>query len=288
MLNAFKKRIKFLQKINPEIHLPYFRIFSHRYKPLSSIFLQRQYSLLRFYFYTYVLPILYPRHCPVCQRLLPYGIYICGPCVTSLPYVKEPTCLCCGKPIAQIEQEYCYDCRTFPKSFRSGLALFVYNETTRPIMAAFKYKNNRTLSQFFAKEIYACHREEILRRKPELLIPVPIHKNKRRQRSYNQAELLAMDLSVLFRIPCCSNLLMRTVDTPPQKTLRPQARLHNLENAFMINPACHHLLKGISTVLLIDDIYTTGATMEICTRILRAAGIKNIFIYSVCIGVARD
>lgn len=288
MLHALKKSILRIQKINPEIHLPYFRIFSHCSKFLSYTLLQKKYPLLRFYLYTYFLPILYPRHCPVCQSLLPYGKYICDKCIATLPFVAEPACLSCGKPVSHSEQEYCYDCRNFPKSFCSGLALLVYNETTRPIMAAFKYKNRRMLSQFFAQEIYARHKEDILLRRPQLFVPVPIHRNKRRQRSYNQAALLAMDLSALFHIPCCSNLLLRTIDTPPQKTLRPQARFHNLQNAFMINPSCHHLLQGISTVLLIDDIYTTGATMEICTRILQTAGIKNIYIYSVCIGIARD
>lgn len=288
MLKVFKKILLVIQKINPEIHLPYFRIFSRCRKHLSHTCLQEGRPAARFYFYGYILPILYPRHCPVCQTLLPYGKYICDPCAASLPYVTEPICLRCGKPISSAEQEYCYDCRHFPKSFRSGLALFVYNETTRPVMAAFKYKNRRMLSQFFAREIVRRHKDDLLQKKPQLCIPVPIHKNKLRQRNYNQAALLAMDLSVLLHIPYCGTLLLRTVDTPPQKNLRPQARFHNLQNAFTINPACPHLLKGISTVLLVDDIYTTGATMEICTRILQAAGIENVIVYSVCIGIARD
>lgn len=258
----------YVQKIKPEMHELHLR-FSY-------------------YFYDRFLPVLYPRHCPICGQVLPYGIYVCKKCAPELPYVREPVCLACGKPVASSEQEYCYDCRIFPKSFRAGLALFVYNEKTRPAMAAFKYMNRRVLSQFFAREICARHKNDILRWKPDLLVPVPIHKNKRRLRGYNQAELLAENLSVLLRIPCQGNLLLRTEDTAPQKQLRPQARLNNLQDAFAVNPIFRDQLADLTTVLLIDDIYTTGATMEICTRILRGAGVKNIFIYSVCIGLARD
>lgn len=293
----------YAQKKKPEMQLPHFRFFHHcYYKFRQTAFINRQTrqprplfsarhylrNLLHFQFYNQILPILYPRHCPICGQILPYGIYICKKCVPKLPYVKEPVCLACGKPVISPEQEYCYDCRIFPKSFRAGLALFIYNEKTRPAMAAFKYMNRRVLSQFFTREICARHKNNILNWKPDLLVPVPIHKNKRRLRGYNQAELLVKDLSVLLRIPCQGNLLLRTEDTAPQKHLRPQARLNNLQNAFTVNPTFRDQLAGLTTVLLIDDIYTTGATMEICTRILHAAGVKHVFIYSVCIGLARD
>ena len=299
-LNILKKSV---QKKKPGMHRLHFRFFRYIYckschkthtnsraDAPSSVVPVRLPSrnLLRFLFYDHVLPILYPRNCPICGVLLPYGDYVCSKCAPQLPYVQEPTCLSCGKPVSSREQEYCYDCRIFPKSFRSGLALFLYNEKTRPAMTAFKYKNRRVLSQFFAREIFSRHAADILRRKPDVLVPVPIHSHKRRLRGYNQAELLARDLSVLLHIPCLSHLLLRTVDTPPQKALRPQARLNNLQDAFMVNPACRKEITGINTVLLIDDIYTTGATMEICTRILHAAGVKNVYIYSVCIGVSRD
>lgn len=243
---------------------------------------------LHFHFYDRVLPLLYPRHCPVCGVLLPYGNLLCRKCAPELPFVEEPVCLACGKPVSSSRQEYCYDCRTFPKSFRGGLALFIYNEKTRPAMASFKYHNRRMLSQFFAREIAVRHGPDILRRKPDLLVPVPVHRHKRRQRGYNQAELLARDLSVLLGVPCCGDLLLRITDTPPQKMLRPQARLNNLQDAFSVNPARQSLLAHISSVLLIDDIYTTGATMEICSRILLDAGVQEVRICSVCIGVSRD
>lgn len=292
-----------LQTRKPEMYFPHFRFFYHSYYKLCNTVwnLQRirlyhsffitspsPRNLLRFYIYDRVLPVFYPRNCPVCGQVLSYGTYICKKCTPKLPYIENPICFSCGKPVISPEQEYCYDCRIFPKSFQAGLALFVYNEKTRPAMTAFKYMNRRTLSQFFSREIYLRHKNDILRWKPDLLVPVPIHKNKRRLRGYNQAELLAKDLSVLLHIPCLGNLLLRTEDTAPQKQLRPQARLNNLQDAFAINPSFCYSFAQLTTVLLIDDIYTTGATMEICTRILHDAGVKNVYIYSVCIGLARD
>lgn len=81
-----------------------------------------------------LLSALFPRHCPVCAKLVPYGILIHAECQTVLPFISGPTCLRCGKPVSSSAQEYCYDCRTFPKSFQKGLSLFLYNKETRPIM----------------------------------------------------------------------------------------------------------------------------------------------------------
>ena len=101
-----------------------------------------------------LLSALFPRHCPVCAKLVPYGILIHAECQTVLPFISGPTCLRCGKPVSSSAQEYCYDCRTFPKSFQKGLSLFLYNKEKRPIMSAFKYHNNRRLADFFIWELF--------------------------------------------------------------------------------------------------------------------------------------
>ncbi len=129
-----------------------------------------------------LLPILYPRRCPVCQRMLPYGRLICPPCEQKLPYVRGPVCYSCGKPIPRSEDEYCHDCRMFPKSFRAGRALFLYNEVLHPAMIAFKYKNRGILSQFFAAEICRRHKDILLQWPVAAIVPIPIHKNKRKKR----------------------------------------------------------------------------------------------------------
>ena len=235
-----------------------------------------------------LLPILYPRHCPVCSRTLSYGKLICSGCRDSLPWIREPVCFMCGKPVLSYEQELCYDCRSFPKSFHSGLSLLLYNEKTRPFIADFKYHNRRYLSRFFAEEIVLRYRNRINTGKIDLIIPVPVHKHKLRTRGYNQAALLAGELSRLTGIPSLHDLLIRVTDTIPQKQLTPQARLSNLQGAFSLNPRYKKPGNSRTRILLTDDIYTTGATMESCTRVLLAAGYRQVDICTICTGVARD
>lgn len=152
----------------------------------------------------------------------------------------------------------------------------------------FKYHNRRIYSTFFAREIIFQHKRILQDWHMDAIIPVPVHKNKQKKRGYNQADLLAKDLSFLLNLPYYSNLLIRTIDTLPQKQFSPQARLNNIQKAFCIHPRRRDVIKNLNTILLIDDIYTTGATMEACTRILRKAGVKQVYIYSVCIGLSKD
>ncbi|MBR0410043.1 MAG: ComF family protein [Eubacterium sp.] len=235
-----------------------------------------------------LLPLLFPRHCPACGKLLPGGVLICDKCRRSLPWIKEPACFQCGKPVGSPEQELCYDCRQFPKSFSRGISLLLYNEQTRPIMTNFKYHNRRILSGYFAGEICQRYHDRLLTWKPGLIIPIPVHRKKLKRRGYNQAALLARDLSALTKIPYCSDLLFRNTDTAPQKNLSPQARLNNLKDAFSMNPDYRYLPTTCPDVLLIDDIYTTGATMETCSRVLLKAGFRRIYVCTVCAGVSRD
>lgn len=234
-----------------------------------------------------VLPIFFPRHCPVCDGLTVYGEKIHPACRKKLPYLRGPICFRCGKPISDPAREYCYDCRIFPKTFQKGRALFLYNTMTRPLMSAFKYQNKRVLSHFFVQELCERYQPVIRSWNIEAIIPVPVHKNKQKKRGYNQAALLSRGLARSLCLPHY-DLLIRSVDTLPQKQFGPQARLNNLQKAFRLNPQYGQTARHLSRVLLVDDIYTTGATMEACTRILHRAGITHVYILSVCTGVARD
>lgn len=231
-----------------------------------------------------ILPLLYPYRCPLCRRALPYGSLICPGCAGKLPYVEQPVCFRCGKPVHDPESEYCTDCRLIPKSFSSGRALFLYNEITRPMMAAFKYKNVRCLSTFLTGELFHAFLPFFLRCRIEAVIPVPIHKKKQKKRGYNQAELLAKELAFLLHLPCYSDFLVRAKETAAQKSLGPKERYRNLADAFSVHARYRELAKALSSVLLIDDIYTTGATAENCSRALLNAGVTRVHICSVCIG----
>lgn len=155
-------------------------------------------------------------------------------------------------------------------------------------MVQFKYHNRRVLSSFFIQASLIQYKKIFRRWGIQAIVPVPIHPHKQKIRGYNQAALLARDLALALQLPYYPDLLLRQMDTLPQKEFSPQARLSNMQHAFVLNPRFRAIARQFHTVLLIDDIYTTGATMEACSRILLRSGIQEVCIYSICIGLSRD
>ncbi|MGN0158769.1 MAG: ComF family protein [Brotaphodocola sp.] len=170
------------------------------------------------------------------------------------------------------------------RSFESGAALFNYNEAAKKSMAAIKYRNKREYLDFYA-EVMAYRFSHIIKNwHPDVLIPIPVHPSRRRKRGFNQAEELAERLSKKLEIPIESSLLVRRRKTAPQRELNPRQRLENLRQAFAVNPS----IVVPESVVLIDDIYTTGSTIEACTRVLKAAGVREVHFLVICIGGGRS
>lgn len=228
-----------------------------------------------------VLDLLYPQRCPLCDAVQPYqGSGVCPSCMKKLKGVREPCCLKCGKTITNGEEEYCQDCVSIPKSFLCGYPVFEYTEGIRGALYDFKYKNQRSFADFFAECIYRRYGGSFKRICPDGLVPVPVHPRKKRSRGYNQADLLAKALAARLGLVCYSNYLVRQVNTTPQKELNDISRMKNLKNAFKIG---ENKIK-LNKVLLVDDIYTSGATVEACTRVLLSAGVESVYYTSVAIG----
>jgi ComF family protein len=114
----------------------------------------------------------------------------------------------------------------------------------------------------------------------DALIPIPIHPSRQKERGYNQAQELSLELSRLFGIPTYSDIVKRVKKTIPQKELNPQERQNNLKKAFNISSDVVKLNKTI----LIDDIYTTGSTIDAVAAVLKSHGVKEIFFVTLCIG----
>lgn len=231
--------------------------------------------------FTIVFDALYPRRCPVCNQIvMPKGALICRDCFLKLSYVKGPACKKCGKQVLHDQIEYCYDCTRHKRSFDYGIALLNYEERARHSMAAIKYKNKRQYLDFYGEAICQRFCERIMQMNAQALIPVPIHTSRKRKRGFNQAGLLARGIGRRLGIPVYEHALVRSKKTAPQKQLNPKERLHNLEQAF----AAGTIPDGVSDVILVDDIYTTGSTLEACTRVLKAAGIRRVYTIAICIG----
>lgn len=233
---------------------------------------------------------MFPRRCPVCGDIvLPEGALICPSCISRLSPVRQPTCKKCGKEVFAEHMEYCLDCARHRRSFDSGVALLNYNDTARRSMAAIKYKNKREYLDFYAEAMVHRYGKWMARLDADALIPVPVHPARLRRRGFNQAAELAYRLERLTGIPVITDLLIRTRRTAPQKELGPAERLKNLQQAFSVSPK----YQGAGSrpvpacVILVDDIYTTGSTMEACARILKRSGVRRVFCVTICTGSAR-
>lgn len=194
--------------------------------------------------------------------------------------MKDPQCLRCGKMLEDAEEEYCEDCRRIPKSFCRGFPAYLYVGGIQKAIYAFKYHNQRDYAAFFAARMHEQVGEAVCRLKVDGLVPVPVHAAKKRKRGYNQAELLAIELGKCWNIPVFTDCLIREKDTAPQKELNDLQRMHNLKNAFKSGTNAVKLNK----VLLVDDIYTTGATVEACSRVLTDMGVETVYYTSIAIG----
>ena len=232
--------------------------------------------------------LLFPRRCPVCGEIvIPRGGLICPECVKELSWVKPPVCLGCGKEIHGFQKEYCRDCQGRSRSYQRGAALLNYNQAAARSMAKIKYEGRREYLDFYAAAMAGRLGEKIRRMKAQALVPVPVHPSRLRVRGFNQALELSRRLSRLLGIPTDAGLLKRSRKTMPQKDLDPRQRLKNLEQAFHVSEERLEEGRIPESVILVDDIYTTGSTIEACARTLKRAGTKDIYYVSICIGGGR-
>lgn len=234
----------------------------------------------------------YPRRCPVCTKvvrpsygsdILPRGIgmeeYICPICYKKLTFIQEPYCVLCGRPIKDEQQELCEVCKVKRPLFERNRGLLDYsNEYSDRMIWELKYNNKREYADFLSLEMARRFGRDIIRDKCEAIIPVPVHPSRKRKRGYNQAELIADGLSEYFDIPVDTDILFRIKKTTPQKELGPATRYENLKSAFAASADA----AGYKRVLLIDDIYTTGATLNSCTHVLKNAGIQKVYGLTAC------
>lgn len=224
--------------------------------------------------------LLFPRRCPICDNAVkPYGTLICLECRSQIRYVKEPRCFKCGKPMDDNTKEYCGDCEKHKHIYKKGMALYEYKSVSDSIYR-FKYKGRREYAEFYGEEMSRYMGAVFAKAGVQAFVPVPIHKSKMRKRGYNQAYLIARELSKRTGIPVVNDWVIRQKKTIPLKDLSPTERNNNLRGAFKLAP------NGVKleTIVIIDDIYTTGATIDAVSAQLIAGGVKNIYFATLAIG----
>jgi len=227
-----------------------------------------------------LLDIFYPRRCPVCDKAVkPFWSLICGTCKNEFRYINEPYCAKCGKELEEEEREYCGDCRRHRHLYDGGRAVFAYKDISDSIYR-FKYKGRQEYAAYYAGCMASRLGSWIAMCSPDALVPVPIYDAKKRVRGYNQAEVLAQELGRLMNIPVETKLVKRVRKTAPMKDLSVRERQNNLKRAFKI---CRNDVK-LSIIIIIDDIYTTGSTIDAMSHEFKKAGVERIYFITIAGG----
>ena len=226
--------------------------------------------------------LVYPPRCAICDGVLDGSekkAGICTDCRGKLRYIWEPRCFKCGGPLTEDTEEYCRNCKGRKHFYDRGFALYEYS-SVRQAVYRFKYAGRREYARFFGREMALHMRRELRAWQPQALIPVPLYAGKERSRGYNQATALAEVISSYSGIPVRTDLVRRIRMTRPMKELNARERAANIKNAFLIS---QDVVK-LEVVMLIDDIYTTGTTVDEIARGLRACGVKHIYYAALSIG----
>lgn len=226
----------------------------------------------------------------MCDNIVgPAEKYLHEACEKKLIYVEQPVCMRCGKPVAAERMEYCMDCdravqhhRKYRESdgFKQGKAVFVYKGDIKKTMYRFKYSNRREYAAFFAEMAVDKYAEWIKSCGIDVIVPVPMYHKKKKLRGYNQAQTFAGELSKRTGIPMAKGLVRRVKDTQPLKLLGYAQRKNSLEGAFQVMDS----IVKYYHILIVDDIYTTGSTVEAIGREIAKHCDSSVYIMCVCIG----
>ncbi len=217
--------------------------------------------------------------CPI----RPSAVYsLCDDCLQNIKWANGKLCRICGK---MLEDWYpvlvCAECAASERLFDAGISCFQYTDRERLLIKKFKYGGHGYMARKLAEIIF--DKITAVGYKFDIIIPVPMYYKKERERGYNQAELLSRFLGEYTGLPVVADCLFRIRETAPMNKLGSRDRKKNLDGAFAVDSERAHILDG-SIVLLVDDIYTTGTTMNHCSMLLREAGAKRIVIAAVAAG----
>jgi ComF family protein len=226
-----------------------------------------------------LLAALFPSCCPLCDVLLasPTRGPLCERCLGSLPRHRVGVCGC-GQPLPLAVPPPCGRCRRQINPLPEGANLGPYEGSLRGAVLALKFGGRRRLATQLARALWTEPRVRTLLADEAILVPVPLHGRRLRQRGFNQSELIARELARLSRQPLRAQALRRRRDTSAQTGLTAAQRRANVAGAFEVRRRDAVLGR---TVVLVDDVYTTGATARACARALRQAGARSVRLLTV-------
>ncbi len=221
-----------------------------------------------------VLLTLYPNKCAGCKKIIPKDKVWCDECKDALVYPKySKHCRVCFQ-----QKEFC-TCKKHPKFYRSAVSAFEYKDSAKQAVVRMKKINKDKTFDFFAQEMANTVNKRFKNVEFDAVLPVPMHSSKRRKRGFNQSEMLAHHLCEKLDVPLETNLLFQSKNTKSQHTLKYKQRLSNVKDAYKTK----EIQTDYKTLLLVDDVLTSGATLNECAKQLRINGVQNVY----CITAAK-
>lgn len=219
--------------------------------------------------------LLFPSRCHICRAPMKETVTICGKCLRLLPFISGPVCRCCGMEFTAGEgrDHLCGQCLKQHPSFEKVVAFFHYEDPVKAVLHRLKFSGDTT----GLAAVRRCVEESnvTLPEGMDLILPVPLHYKRLRMRGFNQSLLLARELFPKYKSIIRSDILQRSENTIPQTSLSREMRRENLASAFSVkNPED---VRG-KRICLVDDIYTTGTTVEECSKILIKSGCKSVLV----------
>ena len=203
-----------------------------------------------------------PPRCALCASMIRGQAGLCGPCFQSMQFLTDPLCDQCGRPTSVKENSpVCAPCLSAPPPYDWMRAAFAYDDASRSLILALKYRD-------------------------DIILPVPLHWRRYLARRFNQSAALAAALAGRVQATYAPDWVERTRNTPPMKAMTRKQRAENVRGAFEVNSARQSQLQG-RNVVLVDDVYTSGATIEELSAELRACGVARIGVVVVARVVAH-
>jgi ComF family protein len=231
-----------------------------------------------------LLDMVYPRNCMGCGIADPETFrYICWDCWSDAAHIEAPFCELCGDPVAgSVDHEFiCYSCSAEKPSFDAARSAARYDGVVGEALRQLKYEKALWLAPDMAELLQNCINAEYTGRKFDLVVPVPLYHVRRRERGFNQSAVLAHELGKRISCKSVPGMLRRIRPTTTQTNLTAPQRLSNVKNAFKSRRA--KWLAG-RRVLLVDDVMTTGATVNACAKALKKGGALSVHVVTVARG----
>ena len=228
--------------------------------------------------------LLFPPQCLGCKRRLDSSRppLFCSDCGSGLAFIRSPCCTCCGIPFTSGGDHLCGDCLAGLHAFDLARSLLYYRPPASDLIRSLKFSGN--LSGIATLKALMAHAKLLETfAEPDIIVPIPLHVRRLRERGFNQALIIAKGCLPDWKGKIETGLLLRHRLTPPQSLLSGKERRSNLKNVFSLADPGR---VGGAKVLLVDDVYTTGSTVNECSKILRRAGAERIEIMTLARSLA--